>query len=228
MIPSPLHLEPLENIKKTGIITGLVEVLREERIDAVGYTLWDATSWHRDYSSPAWRNRATGEHKRIGWEMVVRFENQIIWVKPDPVPNALHTTFIHTDENLLWASRNRFSRHTFNYDLINSLNPAGQISSVRRIPTVSRHDELFGCHLNQKPLKLVRGALLASTREGELVFDPFVGSGTTTVAAKELLNRVFVGSGLEEEYTRLAARRIRAAKWGSLVGESPEQFWNEA
>ena len=51
-----------------------MEVLREEGIDDVRYALWDATGWHRDYSSPAWRNRATEEQKRKGWEMAVRIE----------------------------------------------------------------------------------------------------------------------------------------------------------
>ena len=68
-------------------------------------------------------------------------------------------------------------------------------------------------------------ALLASTREGELVFDPFTGSGTIAVAAKEL-NRTFVGAELEEGYAKLAARRIRATKRGSLLREISERFWN--
>jgi len=55
-------------------VSGLVEVLREEGGDAVRYVLWDATGWHHDYSPPAWRNRATEEQKRIGWEMAVRIE----------------------------------------------------------------------------------------------------------------------------------------------------------
>ena len=73
MSSSPPHLKALEEIEREGI-PGLVEVLREEGVDAVRYVLWDAVSWHRDYSPPAWRNRATEEQKRIGWEMVVRIE----------------------------------------------------------------------------------------------------------------------------------------------------------
>ena len=70
---TPPHLKALEEIEREGV-SGLVEVLREEGIDAVRYVLWDATGWHRDYSPPAWRNRATEEQKRIGWEMAVRIE----------------------------------------------------------------------------------------------------------------------------------------------------------
>ena len=76
----------------------------------------------------------------------------------------------------------------------------------------------MGRHPTQKPLRLLRRALLASTSEGALVFDPFCGSGTTAVAAKEL-GRFFVGAELEEEYVRLAARRIRAAVRGSVLRE---------
>jgi hypothetical protein len=79
MKDTPPHLQALEEIEKT-VIHGLVEVLREEGIDGVRYALWDATGWHRDYSPPAWRNRATDEQKREGWEMAVRIEKIIVTV----------------------------------------------------------------------------------------------------------------------------------------------------
>jgi site-specific DNA-methyltransferase (adenine-specific) len=98
----------------------------------------------------------------------------------------------HAHETLLWASRARGARHTFNYDLINNPDTGMHASSVWRIPTVTRREKLHGYHPTQKPLRLVRRALLASTSEEDLVFDPFTGSGTTGVAAKEL-DRFFVG-----------------------------------
>ena len=115
------------------------------------------------------------------------------WQKPDPPPNALHTAFTHAHETLIWASKARGARHTFNYDLINGPDPGSQMSSVWRIPTVSKREKVHGYHPTQKPLRVVRRALLASTLEGDLVFDPFCGSGTMAVAAKEL-NRFFVGA----------------------------------
>lgn len=153
-----------------------------------------------------------------------RIINQISWVKPDPPPNALHTAFTHAHETLIWASKSRSSRHTFNYDLINSPNPGSQLSSVWRIRTVPKNEKHMGHHPTQKPLRLVRRALLASTQEGELIFDPFCGSGTTGVAAKEL-NRFFVGTELEEEFCELAARRIRATIRGSVLREISGQPW---
>jgi hypothetical protein len=68
MGPTPPHLKALEEIERGGI-PGLVEVLREEGTDGVRYALWDATGWHRDYSPPARRIRATEQQKKIGWEM---------------------------------------------------------------------------------------------------------------------------------------------------------------
>jgi hypothetical protein len=79
MSPTPPHLRTLEEIEKVGI-PGLLEVLREEGIDDVRYALWDATGWQRDYSPPAWRNRATEEQKRMGWEMAVRIEKIVATV----------------------------------------------------------------------------------------------------------------------------------------------------
>lgn len=144
--------------------------------------------------------------------------NQITWQKPDPPPNALHTAFTHAHETILWASKGRGSRHTFNYEIINSRDPGAQMSSVWRIPAVPRREKLHGYHPTQKPLRLVRRAILASTNEGDLIFDPFCGSGTTGVAAKEL-GRFFVGVEMEEEFARLAARRIRATERGSVLRE---------
>jgi site-specific DNA-methyltransferase (adenine-specific) len=100
------------------------------------------------------------------------------------------------------------------------------MSSVWRIQAVPRREKLHGYHPTQKPLRLVRRAILASTNEGDLVFDPFCGSGTTGVAAKEL-GRFFVGVEMEEEFAELAARRIQAAERGGVLREipylSPEQ-----
>jgi hypothetical protein len=79
MKDAPPHLQALKEIEKAGI-PGLLKVLREQGIDGVRYTLWDATGWYRDYSPPAWRNRATEEQKRIGWEMAVRIEKIIATV----------------------------------------------------------------------------------------------------------------------------------------------------
>jgi site-specific DNA-methyltransferase (adenine-specific) len=126
----------------------------------------------------------------------------------------------HAHETLIWAGKGR--GHTFNYDLINGPDPTSQVSSVWRIPAVPQTEKRYGRHPTQKPLRLVRRALLASTREGDLVFDPFCGSGTMGVAAKEL-GRFFVGTELEEGFCELAARRIKAAERGCVLREILER-----
>ena len=143
-----------------------------------------------------------------------RIINHIAWFKPDAAPNLLHTAFTHAHESLIWASKGR--DHRFNYDLINSHNPAGQLSSVWSIPATPKTEKRHGYHPTQKPLRLLRRILLATTLEGDLVLDPFTGSGTTAVAAKEL-NRTFVGAEFEEEYARLATGRISATERGGLL-----------
>ena len=150
-----------------------------------------------------------------------KMTNQITWAKPDPPPNALHTAFTHAHETLLWASKGSRSHHTFNYDLINSRDQNAQVSSVWHIPSVPKREKLHGYHPTQKPLRLVRRVILASSREGELVFDPFCGSGTSGVASKEL-GRFFVGAEKEEEYAELAGRRIGAAERGGVLREIPD------
>jgi site-specific DNA-methyltransferase (adenine-specific) len=152
-----------------------------------------------------------------------RVINSVVWQKPDPVPNALHTAFTHAHETLIWASKSRSSPHTFNYELINSPHPNGQLSSVWRIPTVASSEKLHGYHPTQKPLRLVRRALVASSREGDLVFDPFCGSGTTGVAAKEL-DRFMVGAELERGFCELAGRRIEATERGRVLREVTQRY----
>jgi site-specific DNA-methyltransferase (adenine-specific) len=138
-----------------------------------------------------------------------------------PNPALSQLAWAHAHETLLWASKGSRSRYTFNYDLINSQDPSAQLSSVWHIPSVPRREKRNGYHPTQKPLRLLRRALLASSREGDLVFDPFCGSGTSGVAAKEL-NRFFVGAEKEEEYAELAARRIGAAVRGGVLREIEE------
>jgi site-specific DNA-methyltransferase (adenine-specific) len=128
---------------------------------------------------------------------------------------------------LIWASKTKGARHTFNYEFVNSFDPTAQVSTVWRIPTVPNSEKRLGYHPTQKPLRLVRRALVASTQEGDLVFDPFCGSGTTAVAAKEL-NRFFVGAELEREYCELAGRRVKAVARGSLSRKISEQFQTNA
>ncbi len=132
--------------------------------------------------------------------------------------------WIHAYKMLLWTSRDHSSRHTFNYDLINSPNPSGQVSSVWCIPPVPRREKLHGHHLTQKSLRLARGTLLACIHTGDLVFDPFVVARTTAVATREL-NFNFAGAEPEKEFAELAAHRMRATDRMGVLPEISEQTW---
>jgi hypothetical protein len=146
-------------------------------------------------------------------------------------PTLSQLACTHAHETLLWASKGRGSRHTFNYNLINHPDPSAQMSSIWHIHSVPKHEKLHGYHPTQKLLRRVRRvrrvrrALLASSREGDLVLDPFCGSGTTGVAAKEL-GRFFVGVELEKEFCELEAWRIGAALRESFLCEISEQRWS--
>jgi site-specific DNA-methyltransferase (adenine-specific) len=125
---------------------------------------------------------------------------------------------------ILWTSRDYSSRHTFNYDLINSPYPSGPVSSVWRIPPVPRREKLHDRHPTQKPLRLARRTLLARIHKGDLVFDPFVVSRTTALATREL-NFFFAGAELEKEFAELAAHRIGATEREGVLPEISEQTW---
>jgi site-specific DNA-methyltransferase (adenine-specific) len=75
-----------------------------------------------------------------------RLTNQSTWEKPDPPHNTLQTAFTHSHETLLWASKSKDARHTFNHDLINGPNPAAQVPSVWRIPPPPRRERPHGYH----------------------------------------------------------------------------------
>jgi site-specific DNA-methyltransferase (adenine-specific) len=135
------------------------------------------------------------------------------------VPALSQLASTHAHETLLWASKSKCgARHTFNYDLINSGDPTSQLSSLWHIPAVPMREKSLVRHPTQKPLRILRRAVLTSTRAGELIFDPFCGSGTTGAAAKEL-DRFFVGAETKREYAEMAGRRIGAAERGITQGE---------
>jgi site-specific DNA-methyltransferase (adenine-specific) len=141
--------------------------------------------------------------------------NDISWYKPNASPNLACRTFTHSHETLLWARRERDSRHLFNYremkhsdfagDLLKA--PGKQMRSVWRIPAAPQSEKTFGKHPTQKPVALLERVILASTSPGALVFDPFMGSGTTGVVCLRH-GRNFIGIENDANYLRLAAQRM--------------------
>ena len=144
--------------------------------------------------------------------------NDIVWEKPNPPPNLSCRYFTHSTEIILWAAKSKSSRYTFNYDVMKQMAGGKQIEKVWTIKPPSREEKRFGKHPTQKPLALLRQIITASTNEGERLLDPFVGSGTTVIAALER-GRQCIGIDLESEYLEKASSRIvdMARTLGSLI-----------
>ncbi len=136
--------------------------------------------------------------------------NDIVWEKPAPPPNLSRRRFTHSTEILLWAAKPAAKRrlgHTFNYGEMRAENGGKQMKNVWKMSPPSRAEKLLGKHPTQKPVALVERCLRASTSPGELVFDPFAGSGTTGIAALRT-GRRFLGCEMDAGYADLASRRL--------------------
>lgn len=136
--------------------------------------------------------------------------NDIVWFKVNPPPNLSCRYFTHSTEIVLWAAKNKESRHYFNYDLMKKLNNNKQMLSLWSIKAPGADEKKYGKHPTQKPLQLLQRIILASTKPEDIVLDPFCGSSTTGVAAlKE--KRQFIGIEAEEEYLRVSVKRLQDA-----------------
>ena len=147
--------------------------------------------------------------------------NNISWEKPNPPPNLSCRYFTHSTETVLWAAKSEQSKHCFNYPLMRQIAGGKQMKSVWRITAPKGEEKKFGKHATQKPVALVERCILASTKEGDLILDPFLGGGTTAVAALQTHRRC-VGIELEEGNLRLAAKRADHARHLFLKPHSTE------
>jgi site-specific DNA-methyltransferase (adenine-specific) len=137
--------------------------------------------------------------QQLGFKLL----NDISWVKPNPPPNLSCRYFTHATETIIWAAKNNKSRHTFHYKLMKQMNNNRQMKSVWEIKPPEPWEKKFGKHPTQKPVALLELILLASSNEGDLVLDPFSGSGTTLLAALRL-RRHALGCELSAEFLTLS------------------------
>ncbi|MGH6865014.1 MAG: site-specific DNA-methyltransferase [Methyloceanibacter sp.] len=142
--------------------------------------------------------------------------NDVIWRKTNPMPNFRGRRFTNAHETLIWASTGPKARYTFNYEAMKALNEDLQMRSDWLLPICSGGERLKQeggrkTHPTQKPESLLHRVILASSRLGDMVLDPFLGSGTTAVAAKRL-GRNFVGIEREPSYAKAAKERLAALK----------------
>ncbi len=139
--------------------------------------------------------------------------NDIIWRKANPMPNFKGTRFTNAHETLIWASKSDKSRYTFNYHAMKAMNDELQMRSDWLLPICTGGERLktdgVKSHPTQKPESLLYRVLLACSEPGDLVLDPFFGTGTTGAVAK-LLGRRWIGIEREPRYVAVAEERIAA------------------
>ena len=137
--------------------------------------------------------------------------NDVIWRKNNPMPNFRGTRFTNAHETLIWASKNKKSKYTFNYQSLKCLNDDLQMRSDWTLPICSGNERIKKngkkVHSTQKPESLLHRILLASTNKGDFVFDPFLGTGTTAAVAKKL-GRNYFGIENEKKYFKTAKQRL--------------------
>ena len=142
--------------------------------------------------------------------------NDIVWIKNNPMPNFRGTRFTNAHETLLWASKSKDSKYTFNYEAMKSLNDGLQMRSDWHLPICTGGERMKDSsgdklHSTQKPEGLLYRVIMASTRPGDVVLDPFFGSGTTGAVAK-LLGRDYIGIEKDDKYVGAAKKRIAGVK----------------
>ncbi len=133
--------------------------------------------------------------------------NDISWEKPNPPPNLSCRYFVHATETIIWAAKNKKSKHYFDYQLMKKLSGGKQMKSVWRILPPNGFEKRYGKHPTQKPEALLDRIILASSRPGDFVLDPFCGSDTTGVCTVRH-GRKHIGIEIEEGWLVVARQRL--------------------
>ena len=160
-------------------------------------TIWVSGTHHNIYS-------VGNTMKLLGYKVL----NVVTWEKPNPPPNLSCRYFTHSTEQVIWSSKNKKSKHFFNYPLMRKINDGKQMKDVWKMTSPGKNEKRFGKHPTQKPEKLLERIILSSSNEGDLVLDPFQGSGTTGVISKKL-NRRYIGIDLDSEFLDISIKRIK-------------------
>ncbi len=138
--------------------------------------------------------------------------NDVVWRKTNPMPNFRGKRFTNAHETLVWASKSEGSKYTFNYEALKALNEGIQMRSDWTLPLCTGHERLKDAggqkaHPTQKPESLLHRVLIATTNPGDVVLDPFFGTGTTGAVAK-MLGRDWIGIEREAGYRKAAEKRL--------------------
>lgn len=168
-------------------------------------SIWISGTYHSIYSCGF-------ALQKLGFHLL----NDVCWFKPNAPPNLSVRYFTASHETLIWARKNKDSRHTFNYRVLKNgtwpedelKKPDRQMRTVWSIPSPRHAEKRFGSHPTQKPCALLRRIILACSHEQDLVLDPFTGSSTTGLAAFAT-GRKFIGIDREARYLDLSIARYR-------------------
>ena len=162
-------------------------------------TIWISGTMHNIYSI----GMALEEE---GFKII----NNITWRKLNPPPNISCRAFTHSTETILWAKKDMKNvKHKFNYSVMKELNGGKQMKDVWDTSLVKPSEKKCGKHPTQKPIEILEKIILASTDEGDLILDPFNGSGTTGIVANKL-KRKYIGIEKEQEYLDLTIKRMES------------------
>jgi len=147
--------------------------------------------------------------------------NDVLWIKTNPMPNFQGVRFTNAHETLIWASTGQGAKYTFNHQAMKGLNDDKQMRSDWWLLHLATGDERLKdtngdkAHSTQKPEALLYRVILSSTNPGDIILDPFFGSGTTGAVAKKL-HRRWIGIERESKYIKLAQKRIDAIQLESF------------
>lgn len=138
--------------------------------------------------------------------------NDVVWRKTNPMPNFRGMRLTNAHETMIWASKEEASKYTFNYDALKALNEGIQMRSDWVLPICTGHERLKNeegnkAHPTQKPESLLHRVIVGTTNPGDVILDPFFGTGTTGAVAKKL-GRDFIGIEREEAYRKVATKRL--------------------
>lgn len=166
-------------------------------------TIWVIGSYHNIY-------RVGNIMMDLGYWLL----NDVVWHKANPMPNFRGTRFTNATETLLWAKKSKQQKkYTFNYHSMKNINDEKQMQNVWHIPVCRGAERIMvdgkKAHSTQKPEALLYRVIMSSSNVGDLVLDPFFGSGTTGAVAKKL-KRDFIGIEKAEQYVSVAKQRIEA------------------
>jgi modification methylase len=167
-------------------------------------TLWVIGSYHNIY-------RVGAIMQDLGFWIL----NDLVWVKLNPMPNFRGVRFTNAHETMLWAQKKQGAKYTFNHQSMKALNDDLQMRSDWHIPLATGRQRIksngIKAHSTQKPEALLYRVIMASSNPGDVVLDPFFGSGTTGAVAK-MLGRSWIGIERDKKYIRIARKRIEVVQ----------------